>query len=126
MFYNQSLKRNLDLHSLTLPAIKALNNDVILHYRCFKQTWSNTGTVWAHPGSDMWVGAAFTIAKVTVFYGKRGSAAVYVGDELAYVIDHPNQKFKDDVHNKSMTYVSDAHELYERNFHHVHDFWDVL
>jgi len=124
MFYNSILKRNLDLHSRTNDARKALDNDVILHYRCFKQTWSNTNAIWDHP--DAISGQGFTTERVAVFYGKKGSAAVFVAGVLAYVIDHPNQKFKDDVHANNMTYANVAKDVYERSFHHTHDFWETI
>lgn len=114
MYYNQTLKKNLNIHPLTNNARKALNDDVILHYRTFNQEWSNTGTVWAHPGSGILVGGAFTTKKVSIFYGKRCGAAVFVGSELVYVIEHPNQQFKDDVHNFNMTYIEYAKTRYEK------------
>ena len=113
MYYNRYLIKKLEQHPLTNNARNALDNDVILHYRTFKQTWSNTGTVWAHPNSGCVVGSGFTTAKVAVFYGKRGAAVVFVGSEMVYVFQRPNENFKYDVHNADITYIAYAKERYE-------------
>jgi len=114
MYYNSFMRKNLSQHPLTNNARKALGNDVILHYRTFNQTWSDTGTVWAYPGSGILVGHAFTTKKVAVFYGKRGAVAVYVGSELVYTIDKPNEAFKVDIHNQQIDYIKFAKDRYEK------------
>jgi hypothetical protein len=112
MYYNNALKKNLDLHPLCNDARNALDNDVILHYRTFTQYWGNGGGIWCVEGGIYTQG--FINDKVSIFYGKRGSVAVYVGKTLVYVINHPNETFKDDVHNKNMALIRDAKDRYEK------------
>lgn len=114
MYYNQCLKRNLKIPALTNTASNALNNDRILYYRTFNQTWSDTGTVWAHPASGILVGSGFTTNKVSIFYGKHGGAAVFVGAELVYTIRYPNKNFFNDVQDQKIEYIAFAKDKYER------------
>jgi len=118
MFYNHVLKKNLSLHPLINDAKNALDNDVILHYRTFNQTWANTAVIWSAPG--VLAGQAFTTKKVSVFYGKHGSVAVYVDRDLAYVILSPTERFKDDVHACNMEYAHLAKDVYEKPLHSIH------
>jgi hypothetical protein len=113
MPYNNYIGKYLKVSSLCNNAKNELGSTV-LHYRTFKQTWSDTNMIWS--GSpEYWMSQpAFTIGKVSLFYAKNGSVAVYVDDRLAYVVQYPNSVFLEDIENKNMEFVYLAKDKYER------------
>lgn len=110
MPYNNYLNRYMKVSSLVSKAKTALDDDVILFYKTFNQTWSNRQTVF---DDCPFVQPAFRTEKVSVFYGRNERVAVFVGDDFAYVIDKPNENFREDIKNCFVESVSKAKEKYE-------------
>jgi hypothetical protein len=111
MPYNNYINKYMKVSSLSVNAQNVLQSQ-ILHYTTFKQIWSDGGGIWSHPGGIYTQG--FINRKVSIFYAKNGSVAVFVEDSLAYIIQYPNDKFPEDVRNKNMEFVYLAKDKYER------------
>lgn len=112
MPYNNYLNKYLKVSSLSVIAQNALNGSRILHYKTFMQWWGNGGGIWCVP--DGIYTQALIQRKVSVFYAKNCSVAVFVENELAYTIQYPNDKFMEDVNIKNMEFVYLAKDKYER------------
>jgi hypothetical protein len=113
MPYNNYLGKYLKVSSLCKNAQSELGSTV-LHYRSFKQTWSDRSMIWSGSSEVFMVQPAFRTGKVSVFYSKNGSVAVYVDESLAYIIQYPNYTFSQDVENKNLEFVYLAKDKYER------------
>lgn len=113
MPYNNYLNKYMKVSSLSVNARDLLESQ-ILHYTTFKQTWSDTNVIWAGSPECWMHQPAFTTKKVSVFYAKNGSVAVFVENRPAYAIQYPNDTFLEDVKNKNMEYVCLAKDKYER------------
>ena len=74
----------------------------------FVQTWGNTAC--GFPGIS---GQAFTPAYTVIVEGPQRDAAVYFGGRLAYHIDHPNQKFVEDMGGRRMVQATSGKKCYE-------------
>lgn len=67
----------------------------------FEQTWGSTALGFGGIG-----GSAMTSATTYVFIpAKLNQAYVYFGGTLAYVINNPNERFREDLRNRRMASV---------------------
>lgn len=75
----------------------------------FAQTWGSTALGFGGIG-----GCAMTKAYTTVILNEDlGCVGVFFGERLAYIIQHPNEKFVADLRNRNLCCVSE-HRQYEK------------
>ena len=104
---------NLELLELktkiTFDKCNLSSNDLVAEV--FPQLWSSTALGFGGIG-----GQAMTTAYTTVFYNSVSfkAAAVYFDNELAYVIDNPNETFWVDVSHHNMKSVDKAIIMYNK------------
>lgn len=70
--------------------------------RMFPQVWSSTALGFGGIGGQAFT-SAYTVVVVDDVYN---CCAVFYGEQLAYLIENPSQKFYDDVGNGNMAEVS--------------------
>lgn len=84
----------------------------------FEQTWSSDATIFLEDND--WSIQAFTTKVVKIIRGNDFKVAVYLVDtyydnmaSLAYIIEHPNGAFYEDVKKASMEFAIKAKDKYE-------------
>ena len=78
-------------------------------YAMFPQTWGSTALGFGGVG-----GQAFTSAYVIILFSNQGSGCcVYFGGRFAYHVKKPNDKFFNDIKDRSMCDVKSYLALYE-------------
>ena len=88
---------------------KHTDYDLTVH-SMFTQTWGSTALGFGGVG-----GAAMTTAYTVIIRSElNGMYAVYFGGQFAYVIEQPNDKFRDDVIRHVMSDVRSAKNKYEK------------
>lgn len=76
----------------------------------FSQTWGSTALGFGGIG-----GQAMTSAYTTIIQNiDLGYVGVFFGERMAYIIKHPNDKFREDLQNRNMCVVG-RHHKYERS-----------
>ncbi len=81
----------------------------------FSQTWPNTAGGFSGPG--MMAGQAFTteittVMKIHVYDTKEEYYGVFFGNKPAYIVDHANETFFEDLKNRQMKSKYEAKKVY--------------
>jgi len=92
---------------MAIDTIMTLQKESVIDVKVFKQVWPSTTLGFGGMGGDAMTSAFTTIVTTDefVYY-------VFFNGSLAYVVDDPTKKFKEDMLNCNMADVATAKKLY--------------